>query len=113
MTREGLDADVQRGRDGGRGRLEAVVRGRVQGVGFRWFTVTRAAALGCTGWVANQPDGTVRVVAEADRGSLERLLAELREGPDGARVESVTTTWTAATGAFAGFGVRSGSHPGD
>ncbi|HET7725989.1 MAG TPA: acylphosphatase [Candidatus Limnocylindrales bacterium] len=103
---------VHRGRRGDT-RLEAVVRGRVQGVGFRWFTVTRATALGCTGWVANQPDGTVRVVAEADRGTLEQLLAELREGPDGARVEAVTATWGTATSAFAGFGVRSGGHAGD
>ena len=113
MTRARLGVSVHQGRDSGDARLDAVVRGRVQGVGYRWFAVARAKALGCTGWVANQPDGSVRIVAEADRGTLEQLLAELRVGPDGARVDGVMPTWGTATGTFAGFGVRSGGHAGD
>lgn len=103
----------QRGGRGGLIRLEAVVRGRVQGVGYRWFVVARATALGCTGWVANLADGSVRVVAEADRSTLERLLVELEAGPDGARVDAISASWGPATGGFAGFGVRSGGHAGD
>lgn len=94
-------------------RLEATVRGRVQGVGFRYFVVRLAAELGLTGWVANELDGTVRVVAEGTRSALEQLLAELHEGPRGARVEHVASSWLAASGGFARFGVRSAGHRGD
>jgi acylphosphatase len=87
-------------------RLEATVRGRVQGVGFRWFVLQVADGLAIGGWVANEPDGTVRCVAET-------LLTALRDGPPGARVDRVDTTWMAATGAFDRFGVRSGGHSGD
>ena len=89
MTPAGSDTGIRHGSQDGEVRLEAILRGRVQGVGFRWFTVARATALGCTGWVANRPDGSVHVVAEAGRGVLEQLLAELREGPEGARVDAV------------------------
>jgi acylphosphatase len=102
---DGEDARLQR--------LEAVVHGRVQGVGFRYHVRRRAEALGVTGWVANEPDGTVRCVAEGDRQTLERLLADVRRGPTGARVERVVTGWHAATGGFEGFRVRSRGHTGD
>jgi len=98
---------------GGLARLDVVIRGRVQGVGYRWYAVARANALGCLGWVANQADGSVRVAAEGTRSALEQLLVELREGPEGGRVDAVAATWGAATGGFAGFGVRSGGHIGD
>lgn len=109
----GSDTGIRHGSQDDEVRLEAILRGRVQGVGFRWFTVARATALGCTGWVANRPDGSVHVVAEAGRGVLEQLLAELREGPEGARVDAVAASWGTATGTYAGFGVRSGGHAGD
>jgi acylphosphatase len=94
-------------------RLEAVVHGRVQGVGFRFFVIRLAGRLGLTGWVANEPSGRVRCVAEGQRAELESLLAELREGPPGAAVERVEAAWSAATGAFSSFEARSGSHSGD
>ena len=94
-------------------RLEAVVRGRVQGVGYRYFVLDEAARLDLRGWVANEFDGSVRCVAEGPRPALERLLASLRAGPPMARVESVTVTWSTATGEFADFGVRAGGHRGD
>jgi acylphosphatase len=90
-----------------------VVRGRVQGVGFRYFVLKEAAGLGVTGWVANEADGSVRCVAEGDRGTLEALVAILREGPPGARVEDVRVEWTSATGRWTSFGVRSAAHRGD
>lgn len=95
------------------GRLEASVRGRVQGVGFRYFVVRRASQLGVAGWVANAPDGSVRCVAEGPVDALDTLEAILRTGPIGAVVETVDVVRMAATGRFDGFTIRSGSHPGD
>jgi acylphosphatase len=94
-------------------RLEAVVRGRVQGVGFRYFVLRRASRGGLNGWVSNEADGSVRCVAEGPRPALDALLAALREGPSGARVESIDERWLPATGAFDRFGVRSAGHSGD
>jgi acylphosphatase len=94
-------------------RLEAKVSGIVQGVGYRWFVVDQATRLDVTGWVANEPDGAVRVVAEGSGAALDALLAALRRGPLGASVESVDANRLPATGEFSGFGVRAGAHRGD
>jgi acylphosphatase len=94
-------------------RLEAVVHGRVQGVGYRIFVIRQATRLGLTGWVANEPSGRVRCVAEGPRDALEALLGILREGPDGAAVERVDAIWSPAIGGFADFDVRTGWHAGD
>lgn len=94
-------------------RLDAVVRGRVQGVGFRFFVIRSAAELGLTGWVANLPDGAVRCVAEGDPASLEAFADRLRAGPAAALVDAVLTAWPAATGEFSSFSIRSGWHTGD
>ena len=94
-------------------RLEAVVHGRVQGVGFRFHVVRAADRLGLHGWVANESDGAVRCVAEGPPEVLAVLLAELRTGPAGAQVDRVDEAWSAATGEFARFSVRSGWHGGD
>ena len=59
-------------------RLNANVRGRVQGVGFRFFVLQQAVAMGLTGWVRNTSEGMVEVVAEGGSASLEELLAVLR-----------------------------------
>ncbi len=99
--------------DQGPARLEARVRGRVQGVGFRYFVLREAGRLGLAGWVANEVDGSVRCVAEGPRPDLEALLASLVEGPPGGVVERVETVWTAPTGGFDQFEVRAGSHRGD
>jgi acylphosphatase len=87
--------------------LRALVRGRVQGVGFRAFVVWQARELSLSGFTRNLSDGTtVEVVAEGPRASLETLLAALREGPSLSYVKAVDVTWGEATGSFAGFGVR-------
>lgn len=65
------------------------VRGRVQGVGFRWWTCRRAADLGLRGVVLNQADGSVEVHAVGERESVERFEADLAEGPPGSRVDGV------------------------
>ena len=94
-------------------RLDATVRGQVQGVGFRYFVRRRATQLGLTGWVANQPDGTVRCVAEGPSPVLDTLLAALRAGPPGSHVVGVDAVHGPATGAFDSFGVRPTGHTGD
>ena len=94
-------------------RLDATVRGRVQGVGFRYFVIHRAMDLRLTGWVANEHDGSVRCVAEGPRPAVEQLLRSLETGPAGAVVERVTTAWGPATSSFRSFEVRSGGHQGD
>ena len=65
------------------------VTGRVQGVGFRWWTRSLAVRLGVTGTVRNLPDGSVAVHARGSDDQLRRLQAELADGPPGARVSSV------------------------
>ena len=94
-------------------RLQAIVHGRVQGVGFRVFVLREARGLGLTGWVANEPANRVRCVAEGPREHLETLLGALEEGPAGAWVERVDATWSDATNEFDRFDVRSGWHGGD
>lgn len=66
-----------------------VVRGRVQGVGFRWFVEREAHILGVAGWVRNNHDGSVEVLAQGTRDQLSGLHSRLREGPRAARVDNV------------------------
>jgi len=70
-------------------RVHLVVHGRVQGVGFRYFVIREAGALGLAGTARNRPDGTVEVDAEGGAGALDQLIAAVRRGPIGARVEHV------------------------
>jgi len=65
------------------------VVGRVQGVGFRWWTQRLATRLGVVGWVRNDPDGSVVVQAVASAAALERMEEALGDGPVGARVDRV------------------------
>ncbi len=83
--------------------LRATVRGRVQGVGFRWYAQARAEALGVDGIVRNLRNGDVEVVAEGPRVALEELLEALKEGPSGAGVDEVDVKWEAAAGGAKGF----------
>lgn len=94
-------------------RLDVLVIGRVQGVGFRYFALQEAMELGLDGWVANVDDGSVRCVAEGPRERLETLLGRLREGPASAIVERVSEAWMPATGTLGPFSMRSGAHRGD
>jgi acylphosphatase len=70
-------------------RCHVVVRGRVQGVGFRWFVREEARRLDVAGWVRNRADGCVEVAAEGADDSIEALRQALRHGPPGAAVASV------------------------
>jgi acylphosphatase len=94
-------------------RLDATVRGVVQGVGFRWFAIREAQQRNLTGWVANEPDGSVRVVAEGPPDAIASFRAALEAGPVGSVVEGMSSAEMPATGGFRGFEVRSAGHPGD
>jgi acylphosphatase len=94
-------------------RLEATARGVVQGVGFRWFVMREAQRRALTGWVANEYDGSVRVVAEGAPADIAAFRAALESGPPGAIVERLLAVEMPATGSFAEFAVRSGGHRGD
>ncbi len=87
-------------------RLNAVIEGTVQGVGFRYFVQDAANLLGLSGWVRNRWDGTVEVLAEGERSRLEQLLTALRRGPRSAHVMGVNFTWQEYNGEFTGFRVR-------
>ena len=97
----------------GRARLEAIVRGRVQGVGYRVFALREAGALGLDGFVANEADGSVRVLAEGRRADLEALVERLEDGPPAGYVDRVLTRWEPARGIGRGFRIESGAHRGD
>ena len=68
-----------------------VVEGRVQGVGYRWFALNQAQALGVRGWVMNRDDGAVEVVGLAEASVAQEFERLLAKGPPGARVSRITT----------------------
>ena len=72
-------------------RVAAILRiqGRVQGVGFRWWTVRQAQSLGVSGWVRNRTDGSVEVMAIGDADAVRGLARLCEQGPSAARVTSV------------------------
>ena len=83
-----------------------VIGGRVQGVGFRWFTHDAAAREGVHGWVRNLADGNVEVFAEGESESVRRLEAAVRRGPASARVDTFVTEEHAPSGRTTGFEIR-------
>ena len=87
-------------------RLQAVVRGQVQGVSFRAATQDAARRLKLRGWVRNLRDGAVEVVAEGPRPALDHFVHFLHHGPPAAQVASVEPQWLPATGEFQGFDIR-------
>lgn len=97
---EGVDVSLKRAR------MTLCVQGVVQGVGFRFFIRKAAAGLAVTGWVRNEPDGTVSIVAEGPMDELNKLLAAVSKGPDEADVDDVEVSWSMAFGGFEGFHVK-------
>ena len=87
-------------------RVEATIFGYVHGVSFRYYTQREAVCLQLTGWVANQSDGTVKVVAEGKQNSLQELASFLLQGSPAARVDHVKVDWLDATDEFSNFSVR-------
>jgi acylphosphatase len=84
-------------------RLTAWVHGRVQGVGFRWWTRGRALELGLAGHARNLKDGRVEIVAEGSRPDCVRLLEALRSGHTPGSVDQVVERWSDARGEATGF----------
>ena len=82
------------------------MHGRVQGVGFRAYAQREARSLGLSGWVRNELDGSVSVVAEGPEPAVAAFLAWLRRGPSMAHVTSVDAEWSAAAGDLASFQIR-------
>ena len=87
-------------------RLTAWVHGYVQGVGFRWWTRSRALQLGLSGYASNQPDGRVLVVAQGPREDCQRLLDLLQSGKAPGSVDQVVAEWSQADDALKGFTER-------
>ncbi len=87
-------------------RIDAIVYGFVQGVSFRDFTLREAQRLGLTGWVKNEPDRTVRVVAEGPEAALQKMVDWLHIGSPYGRVDKVEVHWAEATAEFTHFEVR-------
>jgi len=83
-----------------------LVRGRVQGVGFRWFVEREAHLLGIAGWVRNNHDGSVEVLAQGTRDQLLGLHSRLREGPRAARVDTVEVSDTTAVIGLSSFRIE-------
>ena len=84
-------------------RLTAWVHGHVQGVGFRWWTRSRALELGLVGHATNKPDGRVCVVAEGPRPDLDRLVEWLRSGDTPGHVSTVVDSFDPPRGGLEGF----------
>ncbi|MER6049864.1 acylphosphatase [Streptomyces sp. BHT-5-2] len=88
-------------------RMTAWVRGRVQEVGFRWFTRANALRIGgLTGFAVNLGDGRVQVVAEGPKDRCAELLEWLRTGDTPGRVDGVTEIWATPRGGYDGFEIR-------
>lgn len=85
--------------------LHAILNGRVQGVGFRYFVRQYALQLGLAGWVRNLHSGAVELRAEGPRAALEQLVLAMRQGPPGAVVDDVNLDWSPARAEFTEFTV--------
>jgi acylphosphatase len=83
-----------------------LVRGRVQGVGFRWFVEREAHLLGIAGWVRNNRDGSVDVMAQGTRDQLSGLHSRLREGPRASRVDAIEVSEATPTAGLGSFRIQ-------
>ncbi|NMR30811.1 acylphosphatase [Crystallibacter degradans] len=96
-----IDDEAQQDRT----RLLAIVSGQVQGVGFRYWTREQAEQLDLHGAAMNQPDGSVKIVAEGLKAAVEDFLARLDSGNSPGQVQNIDATYSRATGEFTRFGV--------
>lgn len=85
---------------------EICVEGRVQGVGYRFFTESAAARYGIKGWSMNLPDGRVMLEIEGEKKDIEKFIKELEKGPTMSRVESVNVRWKPFQDKFNGFHIK-------
>ena len=87
--------------------VHILVRGRVQGVGYRYFAQDEAEVLGLFGWVRNLPDGEVEGFAEGPKIRLEQWIERLKKGPPSARVEQVAVDWQTPQKTYSSFSIIS------
>ena len=80
--------------------------GRVQGVNFRWATRRLAQRLGLFGWVRNEPDGSVKIVAQGEEGKIKELIERLGNGLTFARVDKIEVGWTETEEQFNDFRIE-------
>lgn len=85
--------------------VHLIVKGRVQGVGFRYFVLTKAQARGVKGWVRNRMEGDVEVHVEGSPLAVGDLIEDIRRGPTYGRVDFVDEAEIEATGSFQGFDI--------
>jgi acylphosphatase len=85
--------------------VKVIIHGRVQGVGFRYFTQKNASRLGVVGWVRNRADGTVEIHAEGQESTLKQFLSRVKKGPSHADVTDVKVTWGEPTERYSSFQV--------
>lgn len=87
-------------------RVHVLIRGDIQGVGFRHHTAKKARELGLSGFVRNLPHGSVEIVAEGETAKVEELLVFCRRGPPMATVTEVVVEEEKVTGEFEGFAIQ-------
>lgn len=88
-----------------------VISGEVQGVGFRWSTQAEARRLGLSGWVRNLSNGTVEVLAEGTRKTVDALVEWCKTGPSLGRVTAVDVNWKETPKEFNDFDILRTAHP--
>ncbi|AIE59081.1 acylphosphatase [Bacillus methanolicus MGA3] len=86
--------------------LRIIVSGKVQGVGFRYFTQMKANTYGITGWVRNQPNGNVEIIAEGNKDDLALFLASIKEGNPFSRVSHMEIEEVNEISGFTSFTIK-------
>ncbi len=87
-------------------RARVLISGRVQGVGFRYYTVSCALDDQITGWVRNLPDGRVEAEVVGDKDTITHLVEELRAGPPGSHVADISLKWLPEDKSYSSFNIR-------
>ena len=85
--------------------VKIIIRGRVQGVSYRYFTLRQAQSFNIFGWVRNEANGDVKVYAEGDRESLNQFINYLKKGPSFSRVDDVILNWEAEDKSYNEFNI--------
>ena len=83
--------------------VNIIIKGKVQGVGYRYFTLKKAQELHIIGWVKNQSDGTVALFGQGNKRNLELLIAILKQGPSFSKVDEVIVNWEHAQAEYIDF----------
>ena len=85
--------------------VKIIIKGRVQGVSYRYFTLRQAQTFNIFGWVRNEPDGDVKVYAEGDSQSLDQFINYLKKGPSFSRVDDVILKWESEDKSYNEFNI--------